>query len=83
MEASALRASFRRAVLREGRCYRSSFVSADFTESQLFGIEFTKCALARARFKGACLYSAKFRQTTGGGCDFSRANMTRAVLEDA
>jgi uncharacterized protein YjbI with pentapeptide repeats len=83
MEASAVRARFRRAVLKESRCYRSSFEQADFTESQLFGIEFTKCVLGRARFLRACLYGAKFRQATGGGCDFSGANLTRAVLQDA
>jgi uncharacterized protein YjbI with pentapeptide repeats len=83
MEASAQRARFHRAVLKEWRCYRTSFEQADFTESQLFGIEFSKCALARARFTGACLYGAKFRQATGGGVDFSGANMTRAVLQDA
>ncbi|MGD0524832.1 MAG: DUF2169 domain-containing protein [Polyangiaceae bacterium] len=83
MEASARGARFRRAVLKEWRCYRTSFEQADFTECQLFGIELTKCALAGARFTGACLYGAKFRQATGGGVDFSRANMTRALLEDA
>jgi uncharacterized protein YjbI with pentapeptide repeats len=83
IEASALRARFRRAILKDWRCYRSSFERADFADSQLFGIEFTKCSLRRARFTGACLYSAKFRQASGGGCDFSGANMTRAVLQDA
>ena len=83
MDASADRARFRRAVLKEWRCYRTSFEQADFTEGQLFGIELTKCALARARFTGACLYGAKFRQSTGGGVDFSGANMTRALLQDA
>jgi uncharacterized protein YjbI with pentapeptide repeats len=83
MEASAQRTRFRRAVLRESRCFRTSFEQADFTESQLFGIQFSKCALARARFVGACLYGAKFRQARGGGCDFSGANLTRAVLQDA
>ena len=83
MEASAQRARFRRAVLRDWRCYRTSFEQADFTECQLFGVQFSKCALARARFNGACLYGAKFRQATGGGVDFSGANMTRAVVQDA
>ena len=82
-DASALRASFRQATLKNWRCYRTSFERADFTESQLFEVEFSKCAFARARFNGACLYGAKFRQATGGGCDFSNANLTRAVLEDA
>lgn len=81
IEASALRARFRRVVLTESRAYRASFAEADFTESQLFGMDFSKCALDRARFTGACLYDAKLRQTSGAGCDFTGANLKRAVLE--
>ncbi len=65
------------------RCYRASFEDADFTESQLFGIDFSKCALSRARFTGACLYDAKLRQASGAGCDFTGANLKRSTLEDA
>ena len=56
---------------------------ADFTESQLLGMDFSKCALGRARFTGACLYDAKLRQASGAGCDFSGANLKRAILEEA
>lgn len=83
MGTSAVHARFRRAILRDSRCYRSSFEQADFTEGQLFGVEFSKCALAHARFTRACLYGAKFRQAVGGGCDFTGANLTRALLQDA
>jgi uncharacterized protein YjbI with pentapeptide repeats len=83
MEASALRARFRRAILRESRCYRSSFDQSDFTEAQLFGIQFTKCSLRKVRFTKACLYGAKFRQAGGGSCDFSGANLTTALMQDA
>jgi uncharacterized protein YjbI with pentapeptide repeats len=83
LETSASRTGFRGAVLREARCYRASFEQADFSGAQLFGIEFSKCRLTKARFKGTCLYGAKFRQAVGGGCDFTDANLTRAVLEEA
>ena len=80
LEASALRVTFRRAVLTESRCYRTSFDGADFADAQLFGVEFTKCSLKRAHFTRACLYGAKFRQARGGGCDFTGANLTRALI---
>jgi uncharacterized protein YjbI with pentapeptide repeats len=83
MEASAVRTSFRRAVLKEARCYRASFERADFTEAQLFGIDFSKCALGHAVFKSACLYNAKFRDAAGAGCDFTGANLKRSTLESA
>jgi uncharacterized protein YjbI with pentapeptide repeats len=83
MEASAIRASFRRSILKESRCYRASFEHADFTESQLMGVDFTKCMLTDARFTGACLYDAKFRQAAGERCDFTGANLKRALLERA
>ncbi len=83
MEASATRASFRRAVLKGSRCYRATFEHADFTESQLFGIDFSKCLLTGARFKGACLYDAKLLKAAGERCDFTDANLKRALLEQA
>ena len=61
----------------------TSFEDADFTESQLFGVDFSKCALSRARFTGACLYDAKLRQASGAGCDFTGANLKRSTLEEA
>ncbi len=82
MEVSAAGASFRRSFLKESRCYRASFERVDFTESQLFGVDFSKCTLTGARFNGAMMYDAKLLGAAGKGCDFTGANLSHARIDE-
>jgi uncharacterized protein YjbI with pentapeptide repeats len=80
-EASAKRAIFREANLREAIFYRAAMAEASFELANLFGADLRKTALKGVTFRGANLYDAKLLGAAGEGCDFEGANLKRSTLE--
>jgi uncharacterized protein YjbI with pentapeptide repeats len=80
MESKATGAKFFGADLRRSEFYRACLDRADFFKANLFGVNLNKAILNGTRFVEANLYDSRFLGASGKGCDFNRANLTRAMM---
>ncbi len=75
-------ARFEGANLRESRFYRCKLRRTDFTRSNLHAADLSRAKLGKTLFVKANLYDAKLIDARGPDCDFSGANLERAVYEE-
>jgi uncharacterized protein YjbI with pentapeptide repeats len=72
------------ADFRGGRFDRSSLAEADFSNADLMSVSFCKAKLSATSFSRASLYDAKFLGAVASvKCDFSGANLKRAMWEES
>lgn len=74
---------FYAANLPEARFYRARLERAVFERANLKSSDFGLAVIPRSSFEGASLYDAKMIRTSGEGCNFVNANLTRSTLESA
>ena len=68
-------------MLKNARFYRCNLTHVDFSKSDLHAADLTRATLEKTLFKDANLYDAKLIDARGPGCDFSGANLKRAIYE--
>ncbi len=76
-------ARFDCAVLEHSRFFKAQLDEASFAQAKLVSADLSKCTMNGARFTGANLYDAKLLGARGRDCDFSGANLKRALHDSA
>ena len=80
--ASAFKAKFFNAAMRETRLDGAKLAEADFTKADLTGASLVGADLRRARFFEAILRQANLSDADVGGADFARADLSGATWTD-